>query len=62
MYQGMYTFNESGIKKLTNFVNNDLISKLENAKELVELSKNYSLFDEKEANTNTSTKFIFIIK
>ena len=59
---GLNTFNETGIKKLTSFVKNNLINKLDIVKKLVKLSQEYDSYGGKSEGVSGNTKFIMVIK
>ena len=62
MYNGTKTFNDTGIKKLSIFVNTNLISKVDIVNTLVKLSNDYQSYSGKDDNTLGTTKFIIVIK
>ncbi len=58
---GITTFNNEGIKTLTNFVNNDVKTTSERVKALVDLSNDYNTFDSVDSSVSGSTKFIYVV-
>lgn len=61
LYEGVNKFNNDGIMKITNLVNNELKSKANTLKALKKLSDNYSSYTIKDDNTKGTTKFIYLI-
>ena len=59
---GLNTFNETGIKKLTSFINNNLTNKLDIVKSLIKLSNDYDSYSGKVDGVSGNTKFIMVIK
>lgn len=59
---GLNTFNDTGIKKLTSFINDNLTSKLDTVRNLVKLSNNYQSYGDKSDDIIGTTKFIMVIK
>ena len=59
---GLNKFNDTGIKKLTSFINDNLTNKLDIVRNLVKLSNNYQSYGDKSDDTTGSTKFIMVIK
>ena len=59
---GLNTFNETGIKKLTTFINVNLTGKLDTVNNLVKLSNDYQSYGGKSDNISGNTKFIMVIK
>lgn len=59
---GLNKFNDTGIKKLTSFINDNLTNKLDIVNKLVKLSNDYQSYGDKSDDTTGSTKFIMVIK
>jgi len=59
---GLNTFNDSGIKKLASFINDNLTSKLDTVRNLVRLNNEYQSYGDKSDDTTGTTKFIMVIK
>ena len=59
---GLNTFNETGIKKLTSFINNNLTGKIDTVKNLIKLSKEYDSYAGKKDGISGNTKFIMVIE
>ena len=59
--KGISTFNEEGIKKVTNLVNSKVKGTSSKVKELIKLSNNYDSFTTNHNLKNSSTKFILVI-
>lgn len=62
LYIGSNTFNELGIKKVSNLVNGTFKSKTSTIQQLTKLSNNYESFGGKNSNIHGNTKFIMIIE
>lgn len=58
LYNGMSKFDSEGIKVLYNTINTTVKGKVNNLKELNNLSKNYTSFGGATSNTSSETKFI----
>ena len=61
LYNGTVSFNNNGILKISNILNNKLKSKTDTLNNLVSLSKEYNSFTMKDKNTKGTTKFIYLI-
>ena len=59
---GLNTFNDTGIKKLTSFINDNLTNKLDTVKTLVKLSNDYQSYGDKSDDVLGTTKFIMVVK
>ena len=59
--KGISTFNEEGIKKVTDLVNSKVKGTSSKVKELIKLSNNYDSFTTEHNLKNSSTKFILVI-
>ncbi len=59
--KGISTFNEEGIKKVTNLVNSKVKGTSSKVKELIKLSNNYDSFTTDHNLNDSSTKFILVI-
>lgn len=59
--EGLEQFNNQGIDKIANFVNDDLKSSTNKIKKLKKLSKNYNTFTKLDNNIKGETKFILVI-
>ena len=62
LFSGLNTFNETGIKKLTTFINVNLTGKIDIINDLINLSNNYQSYGGKSDNVSGNTKFIMVIK
>ena len=62
LYQGITKFNNSGINKIDDLVNNKIKNKLGDVKELKKLSDNYTSFGSKDNSCKGNTKFILVTK
>ena len=62
LFSGLNTFNETGIKKLTTFINVNLTGKLDIVNTLIKLSNDYQSYGGKSDNVSGNTKFIMVIK
>lgn len=62
MYNGTKTFNDTGIKKLSSFVNTNLVSKVDTVNSLIKLSNEYQSYSGKDDSISGTTKFIMVIK
>ena len=60
--RGLNTFNETGIKKLTTFINVNLTGKVDTINDLTKLSNDYQSYGGKNDNVFGNTKFIMVIK
>ena len=58
---GLEKFNNEGINKIQDFVNNDLKNATTNIKELKKLAQEYNTFTKIDSNTKGETKFILVI-
>ena len=58
---GLEQFNNEGINKITNFVNNDLKKATTKIKELQKLARDYNTFTKISTGTKGETKFILVI-
>ena len=54
-------FNNNGILKISNIVNNNLKGKVNTLKDLKKLSDRYNSYTLNSSNTKSSTKFIYLI-
>lgn len=59
--EGIAKFDEEGINKIYNLVNNTLKHRVDNVNKLNDLSKNYTSLTDTNKNTNSNTKFIIKI-
>ena len=59
--QGMEQFNNEGISKIANFVDNDLKNSTEKVKKLQQLAKEYKSFTNISKDAKGNTKFILVI-
>lgn len=59
---GINTFNETGIKKLTSFINVNLKGKIDTINNLMNLSNNYESFGNKPSEIKGNTKFVIVIE
>ena len=59
---GLNTFNETGIKRLTTFINVNLTGKVDTINNLIKLSNNYQSYGGKSDDVSGNTKFIMVIK
>ena len=61
LYNGLNEFNNNGILKISNIVNNNLKGKVNTLKDLKKLSDRYNSYTLNSSNTKSSTKFIYLI-
>ena len=59
--QGMQQFNDEGVSKITDFINNDLKNYADKIVKLQKLAKEYNTFTNISKNTKGNTKFILVI-
>jgi putative membrane protein len=61
LYTGVKTYNETGIKPITNFVNSEVKSAQVKAEKLVDLSNAYQTFDERKTGTEGKSKIVLVV-
>ena len=61
LYNGIYKFDNEGIKELYKLVNNELKNKINKLNKLSDLSSSYTSFGGASTNTSSKTKFIIQI-
>lgn len=59
--KGLEKYNKEGIKRLSNLINGDVKSVEKRLESLIELSKENSIIDDSDKDTNTRSKLVFMI-
>ena len=56
---GVDTFNEEGISKVSDFVDEDLAGFEDRVKGMIDMAKDYEIFSDAKEGSSTSVKFIY---